>query len=155
MSSPRRSQAIAIFALTPLLLAGCEKPDPGVTAWSGTNSVRANALCWQHDGGAALGTGDCATDILSAAAAGQGVQTLDVQPGATIGISVDTVVADAGWSVQIGSQPVASNLTNTYFRFTFPETGIDQTGTGFVMQVTANAAAAGTRGHWFFRLQPV
>ena len=155
MSSPRRSLAIAALALAPMLLAGCEKPDPGVTAWSGTNSVRAGAVCWQHAGNAALGTGDCAADILSAAAQGDGVQTLDVRPGATVGISVDQVVADHGWSVQINSQSVVSDVAGTYFRFTFPETGIERDNAGFVLQVTANAATAGTRGHWFFRLRPV
>lgn len=155
MSSPRRFLAIAALAVTPLLLAGCEKPDPGVTAWSGTTSVRADALCWQHQDDSALGSGDCAEDILSAAAQGEGVQTLEVRPGATVGISVDHVVADAGWSVQIGTQTLVSDVDGTYFRFTFPETGVDRTGTGFVMQVSANARPTGTRGHWFFRLVPV
>lgn len=154
MSSPRRSLAIAALALAPLLLAGCEKPDPGVTAWSGTSSVRAEAVCWQPDGNAALGTGDCAQDVLNAAGQGEGVPTLDVAPGATVGISVDPVVADNGWSVQIGTQTLVSDLTETYFRFTFPETGVDRTGTGFVMQVVASAQPTGTRGHWFFRLVP-
>jgi len=154
MSSPRRRLAIAAVALTPLLLTGCEQPDPGVTAWSGTSSVRAEAVCWQPEGGS-LGTGDCAEDILSAAAAGEGVQTLDVRPGGTVGISVDPVVADAGWSVQIGTQTLVTDLSDTYFRFTFPETGVDSGGAaGFVMQVVANARPTGTRGHWFFRLLP-
>ena len=38
MKSPRRSLAIALVALSPLVLAGCEKPYPGVTVWSGTSS---------------------------------------------------------------------------------------------------------------------
>ena len=154
MSSKRRSVAIAALALTPMLLAGCEKPDPGVTAWSGTTSVRADAVCWQPQGNAALGTGDCAQDILNAASQGEGLQTLDVRPGDTVGISVDPVIADSGWSVQVGTQTLVSNLTETYFRFTFPELGVDLTGPGLVMQVIANARPSGTRGHWFVHLQP-
>src|SRR4051794_35746426 len=114
MSSPRRFLAIAALAVLPTVLSGCEKPDPAVTAWSGTTSVRADPVCWQHEGNAALGTGDCASDILNAASEGQGVQTLDVRPGSTVGISVDPAVADSGWSVQIGSQTVVSDLTGTY-----------------------------------------
>ena len=38
-----------------------------------------------------------------------------------VGISVDTVVAESGWSMQIAGQTLASGLTDTYYRFTFPE----------------------------------
>jgi hypothetical protein len=154
MPSNRRSLAIAALALTPMLLSGCEKPDPGVTAWSGTTSVRAEAVCWQPDSSAALGSGDCAQDVLDAASAGEGLQTLDVRPGDVVGISVDPVVAESGWSVQAGTQTLVSNLKETYYRFTFPEFGIDLSGPGLIMQVVANGRPTGTRGHWFFHLQP-
>ena len=121
MTSPHRALAIGLVALSPLVLAGCEKPNPGVTVWSGTSSEHVPALCWQHDEDASLGPRDCAQDVLERAGTGEGITRLDVSPGATVGISVDPVVADSGWSVQIAGQTVAAGLTDTYYRFTFPE----------------------------------
>jgi hypothetical protein len=154
MTSSRRSVAIGLLALSPFVLAGCEKPNPGVTVWSGTTSEHVPAVCWQHEEGAALGAQDCAQDVLERARQGQGVASIDVRPGATVGISVDPVVADSGWSVQIGGQPLATGLTETYFRFTFPQT-IAAGGEGFTMEITAQAeGGGGNRGVWFFQLLP-
>lgn len=154
MTRTRRLAVISALALSPLLLAGCDKPNPEVTVWSGTTSVHTQALCWAHQENAALTPRECATEALTAAAAGQGAAQLDVRPGQTVGISVDPEVAESGWSIQIGTQVLASNLTETYFRFTFPETGVTTGGEGFVMQVIAAAKPSGNRGYWFFRLLP-
>ena len=152
MTSARRSLAISTLLLSTLILAGCEKPNPSVTVWSGTNSEHEQAVCWQPDG-AALTARECAQDVLDAAAAGQDIPRLDVTPGATVGISVDHAVADAGWSIQIAGQTLASGLTDTYYRFTFPET-VATGGDGYTLQVTAAADGNGVRGHWFFQLVP-
>lgn len=153
MKSPRRSLAIALVALSPLLLSGCEKPNPGVTVWSGTTSQFEQAVCWQADG-AALTAKECAQDVLSAASAGKDIPVIEVAPGDTVGISVDPVVADAGWSVQIAGSTLASGLTDTYYRFTFPES-VATGGTGYTMQITSAASGStGTSGYWFFQLIP-
>lgn len=152
MKSPRRAPALAVIALTPLLLAGCEKPNPGVTVWSGTHSEHEEALCWQPDG-SALTAKECAQDVLSAAGSGQGIPRLEVAPGTTVGVSVDNAVADSGWSVQIAGQTLASGLTDTYYRFTFPEQ-VATGGEGYTLQVIANADPSGARGYWFFQLIP-
>jgi hypothetical protein len=153
MKSPRRPLAIALVALSPLVLAGCEKPNPGVTVWSGTNSEHAAALCWQFEEGAPLGPRDCAQDVLERASAGEGITRLEVTPGSTVGISVDPVVAEGGWAVQIAGQTLASDLTETYYRFTFPEQ-VATGGTGYTMQIIAAAEPTGARGYWFFQLLP-
>jgi hypothetical protein len=154
MTSSRRSVAIGLLALSPLVLAGCEKPNPGVTVWSGTSSEHVPAACWQHEEGEPLGAADCAQDVVERARQGTGVTTIDVRPGATVGISVDPVVAEGGWSVQIGGQALATGLTETYYRFSFPQ-NISAGGEGFVMEITAQAeAGTGNRGLWFFRLLP-
>ena len=49
----------SVMALSGLVLAGCEQPAPGITAFSGTNSVRTEALCWAFDADS-LAPGDCA-----------------------------------------------------------------------------------------------
>ncbi len=152
MKSPRRFLAIAVAVTPPLLLAGCQKPNPGVTVWSGTSSEHASAVCWQREG-AALTAGECAEDVLASAAAGIGIPVLEVTPGNTVGISVDPVVAESGWSVQIAGQPVVTDVTGTYHRFTFPEQ-VPTDGSGYTLQVTAQAEPNGIRGRWFYRLVP-
>jgi len=153
MKSPRRPLAIAALALSPLLLAGCEKPYPGVTVWSGTSSEHSPALCWQPAEVGGLTPEQCAADVLETAGAGQGIPILEVAPGDTVGISVDPVVAEGGWSVQIAGQGLASNLTETYYRFTFPEQ-VATEGPGYTLQVLAAAKPNGQRGYWFFQLVP-
>jgi hypothetical protein len=153
MKSPRRSLAIALVALSPLVLSGCEKPYPGVTVWSGTSSEHSEALCWQPAETGGLTAKECAEEVLATAGSGQGISALEVAPGDTVGISVDPVVADGGWSVQIGGKSVVANLTDTYYRFTFPEQ-VATEGPGYTMQVIAAAKPNGARGYWFFQLVP-
>jgi hypothetical protein len=153
MKSPRRSLAIALVALSPLVLAGCEKPYPGVTVWSGTSSEHVQALCWQPAELGGLTAKECAEDVLAAAGSGQGITGLEVAPGATVGVSVDPVVAEGGWSLQIAGQTLATGLTDTYYRFTFPEQ-VAAEGPGYTLQVIAAAKPNGARGYWFFQLVP-
>jgi hypothetical protein len=153
MKSPRRSLAIALVALSPLVLAGCEKPNPGVTVWSGTSSEHAEALCWQPKELGGLTAKECAEDVLATAGSGQGITVLEVVPGETVGVSVDPVVADGGWSLQIGGEALAANLTDTYYRFTWPEQRADNP-SGYTLQVIAAAKPNGARGYWFFQLIP-
>ncbi|MCU0283325.1 MAG: hypothetical protein MUD13_05405 [Candidatus Nanopelagicales bacterium] len=153
MTSSRRSAALGLLLLAPLALAGCEKPNPGVTVWSGTNSEHVQALCWEHEEGESLGAQNCAQDVIQRAQQGTGIATIEVRPGNTVGISVDPVVAESGWSVQISGQPLATGLTETYFRFAFPQ-NVPAGGEGFIMEVTAQAEGTGNRGIWFFRLLP-
>lgn len=153
MKSPRRSLAIALVALSPLVLAGCEKPYPGVTAWSGTSSEHIEALCWQPAERGGLTPRECAEDLLATAGSGQGITALEVAPGETVGVSVDPVVAEGGWSLQIAGQTLASGLTDTYYRFTFPEQ-VATEGAGYTLQVIAAAKPNGARGYWFFQLVP-
>jgi hypothetical protein len=153
MKSPRRSLAIALVALSPLVLAGCEKPYPGVTVWSGTSSEHTQALCWQPEEQGGLTAKECANDILETAGSGQGITALEVAPGATVGVSVDPIVAEGGWSLQIAGQTLATGLTETYYRFTFPEQ-VAAEGPGYTLQVIAAARPNGARGYWFFQLVP-
>lgn len=154
MTSRRRSLVILTAAITPLALAGCEKPNPGVTAWSGTTSEHVEAVCWQSDPAASLSSTDCAQDVLERASAGEDVTRLPVAPGDVVGISVDPAVAETGWSVSVGGTTLATALTDTYYRFTFPDSGATQEN-GYTLQVVAqNAGGSGSRGFWFFQLVP-
>lgn len=151
MTRSRRHPALAAALLATIALAGCEKPFPSVTTWSGTSSFNERAVCWQHDRNKVLGSADCSQDLLNAASAGSGVPHIEVAPGGTVGISVDREVAEGGWSVLIGGQAIAEGLRTTYFRFTFPQQ-VAAGGSSYLLQVTAAAAPTGTRGYWFFQL---
>ncbi len=48
---------------------------------------------------------------------------------------------------------MAAGLTDTYYRFTFPEQ-VATEGAGFTLQVIAAARPNGQRGYWFFQLVP-
>ena len=78
--------------------------------------------------------------------AGDGrLRTGDHRPGGrpggdTVGISVDPIVAEGGWSLQIGGQALASDLTDAYYRFTFPEQ-VATDGPGYTLQVIAAGQA--------------
>ena len=56
-----------------------------------------------------------------------------------------------GWSVLVGSQPLAESVRTTYFRFTFPQQ-VQAGGSSYVLQIQASAAPTGTRGLWAFKL---
>lgn len=157
MRTPIKSVLLAMLAL--LVLTGCEKPNPGITIFSGSSSARANAICWTEDGSPAVGSAGCSQDELVAAVQNGDLTTLPVTPGTTFGISVDPEVAEAGWYASIivdgEAQQLMNNvITDLYWRFTFPDSarGSFPAG-GYVLQVTAAGATSGSeRGLWFFAL---
>lgn len=157
MRTPIKSVLLALLAM--LVLTGCEKPNPGITIFSGTESARAEAICWTADGTPAVGSAGCSQDELIAAVQNGELTTLPITPGATMGISVDSEVADAGWYASIIVDGQAQRLMNSvitdhYWRFTFPDSarGSFPAG-GYVLQVSAAGATSGSeRGLWFFAL---
>ena len=151
-SKPSRSIRLLVLG-TALMSAGaltaCEAPSPGITIWSGAASVRADALCWAHDS-QSLEPGACAEEILSGTDVGD-VPELAVVSGNYFGISVDTAIAESGWTVRIGGQPLNTTpLTSTYFRFQLPQ-GLEVPAEGFTVQVVAGQSVP-VRGIWATRL---
>ena len=146
----RVSRLLVAAALTVSVgtLAGCEQPDPAVSAFSGTQSVRASALCWSGSSGG-LASGQCAQDIISGDQIGN-APSLSVRAGNVVGISVDTAVAEKGWVPAIGGQRlVDAPIKETYFRFTFPSATLPDTGVG--LQVLAGSGSQ-LNGVWAIRL---
>lgn len=142
---------LALLVLVPVFLAGCEKPNPGATVFSGTTSKWREAVCWSHDA-PALEPGSCAQDLIERATAGGAVAEVPVVPGETVGISVDPVVADTGWFPVIGNQRLTTRpITSTYYRFTYPDLQEVPEG-GTLLQVVAGVEE--TRGIWVFSLVP-
>ena len=136
------------LAVTGTVLAGCEQPPPSVTVFSGSTSVRTAALCWAFDA-PALRPGDCAQDIVAGSQVGDAPQ-LRVSPGNVVGISVDEAVAQEGWVPAIGGQRLVNTpITDTYYRFTFPQAELPAQGLG--LQVLAGSGNQ-LRGVWAVRL---
>lgn len=146
----------ALVAMTSLLgaglLAGCEKPPPGVTVWSGSDSVRSEALCWAFESDQ-LQPGECAEEILQGTVTSDDIGSLELIPGDFFGISVDPAVADSGWTVRIGQEALTPTpLTSTYFRFQVPQ-NVTIPQEGFALQVVAGQDTR-IRGVFAARLVP-
>ncbi len=147
-----RRLALAAVVVLPLALAGCTKPAPGATVFSGTTSVHAEAACWSFDE-APIDPTACAQKLMEDAASGAQLNSLPVIPGTVVGISVEPQVADVGWIPRIGSQQlVAEPLTTTYWRFTFPDFQ-EFTDEGLALEIIAGNDE-GTRGVWIYQLVP-
>ncbi len=132
-------------------LAACTKPTPEVTLVSGPTSVVAPALCWEPETTVREAVVACITEAASNPAAE--VPELPVTPGNVVGVNVDPEVAEAGWSVLIDQTPINDGpLTDTYYRFTFPDSqAIDEQ--GFRLSVVAEGNSADkNRGLWSFQL---
>jgi hypothetical protein len=131
----RRVLTAAGMGAAGLLLAGCESPQPSVTAFSGTNSTRVEASCWTADESASS----------SCQFPGTADGSLPVRAGATVGIPVDAEVAEAGWVPAIGNQPlVQSPIEDRYHRITLDEQQVAQG----ALQVFALTEDNQLRGAW-------
>ncbi len=147
----KKTQIISICAIlvSAIGLTSCEKPNPGVTVWSGTNSEHREAVCWTEQD--AITPEECAQDIVLSALNDPEVATIPVLADQTVGISVDPDVAEHGWFVAVGGQRFNDGaIYSTYYRLTFPKVYIPEG--GYDMQVIAQGKGNATRGIWVFKL---
>lgn len=134
---------VAAFGLT-----GCEKPAPGVSVFTGSNSVHSEAVCWAFDSDS-LSPTQCAAEIIQNAAGK--APRIQVTPGDTIGISVDPVVAESGWTPVInGQRLVETPLDVNYYRFTYPSLN-EIPADGLELSIQAGRDTK-TRGVWVMKL---
>ena len=141
--------APAFIALLGLTLSACQKPNPGVSVWSGTQSVHRQAVCWTQQN--AITPEECAQTIVESAINSPEVGTLEILSDQTVGISVDPDVAEFGWYIAIGGQRFNdSPIHETYYRFTFPKVSIPTS--GYDMQIISQGKGSATRGIWVFKL---
>lgn len=130
-------------------LSACEKPNPGATVWSGSDSKHREAVCWTDQD--AITPENCTQNIVELAQRNPDIAAIAVLPDQTIGISVDPKVAEFGWYVAIGGQRFNDEpIYETYYRFTFPKVSIPQT--GYDMQIISQGKGNATRGIWVFKL---
>jgi hypothetical protein len=148
-----RARTALVVAGSVLLVAGlsaCEKPNPGATVFSGTTSRWQQAACWSHDS-AAVDTNKCARDVVNNTIEGATVPTIPVVPGQVIGISVDPSVADVTWQARVNNQSITTSpISNTYFRFAFPDLS-EVPPEGILMQIVAGKEGA-PKGIWLFKI---
>lgn len=144
----------AVIAGT-VALTGCEKPNPGATVWSGTNSERASALCWSFDAATPINQDECAGKVKDKAQSGAELPRLSVSGGQVVGISVDPVVTDNGWIPVIGNERLSEQpITSTYWRFTYPDFQ-ETPAEGLELQILALGENEGElRGLWAYTLVP-
>ena len=143
--TPRRiAPIVGLAGLAVATLAGCEKPYPGATVWSGTHSDHREAQCWSFDAGTQVDARDCLQARTS-------VGEVPVTPGSTIGISVDPALTEDGWFPAIGDQRLTTRpLTTTYFRFALSEQNLAEP-----LELRILALGEGedqVRGLWLFEL---
>ncbi|MBI1351939.1 MAG: hypothetical protein GC156_12570 [Actinomycetales bacterium] len=150
MTRTRIALGALVLAAAALTLTACSKPNPIATVYSGTSSEWREAACWSSS--SAIDATQCAQQVLSNASGGS-LATVPVVPGEVVGISVDPVVAEKGWTPRIAGQPLTQTpLTQTYFRFTFPEfQGVPSDGLN--MEIIAGTNGD-TNGLWLFQLVP-
>lgn len=150
----RGALAVGAVAAGVLALTGCEKPYPGATVWSGTQSEHESALCWSFDPAVGIDEEKCATALREGAATGEQFPEIQVIGGNTIGISVDPVVAEFGWQPSVQGQDLVSvPLTTTYWRFTLPDLQEIPT-EGFPLELRSFGEDGTLRGLWAFQVSP-
>ncbi len=156
----RHAAALAALPLSTLLLTGCEKPAPAVTAFSGSTSATVEAICWSFDASAPVDAKSCL-----AQQEGQSVSELadelqskigviPVAADQTIGISVDPDLQEGGWFPIIGdSRLTAEPVTSTYFRFQLAAAEL-RSGPIELRVLALGETPDQIRGLWTFKLQP-
>lgn len=138
--SGRRSRVAVIGtgAIGLALLAGCEKPAPGVTIVSQGQSVRADAAIYTFDG--------------KVKTYSRPNVTLSVREGDTIGIDVDKDVAGQGWAVKVGDQQLTDVLKGKHHTsVTVPPLG--QAGGATLVVGEVPKAGQQASGLWIFTLK--
>jgi len=154
MHSRRVAAISGALALAILTLAGCQKPLPIATVFSGSSSASREALCWSPEPNRPPKQADCLFGEASPAQLLAYVASIPVIPARTIGISVDPEVAEAGWSVTVNGRPLNNRLIkSTYYRFALSEQNLRR-GSLQLQIVGATADGALTRGSWVFELTP-
>lgn len=146
-----RALGIGLTIVAVAGLSACTKPTPEVTVVSGTTSAVAPALCWEPDSTVRDAVVSCIGDSLSGPAAE--LPEISVIPGNVVGVNVDPEIAEAGWTLTIGESPLTREpITDTYFRFTFPDFQAVPA-EGLRLSVLARGdSAERNRGLWSFQL---
>ncbi|MGW0330419.1 hypothetical protein ACWD0J_00860 [Streptomyces sp. NPDC003011] len=136
-----------------LVLTACDKPTPRTTVTVGSDSVSAEATC--YDDGKDIGREEAAKCALKKAS-----DAIEVPQSETLRIGVDPEVAETGWALWINGQQVTSVYKKTYYSFQGVDLFAEQQGqaapkTLYISVVEQNKAAESGKFHgvWNFKLE--
>jgi len=130
------------------ILSSCTKPLPSITLQSGTQSVHAQALCWNDTDQSKFRS--CVTKL--ATNPNLAGTPLTVTAGNVLGITVDPHATEFGWQASVDGSPLFSTpKTSTYYRFVLPESSASNPN-GSNIQIVAFGPSNSVRGVWLFKL---
>ncbi|WP_217236932.1 hypothetical protein [Streptomyces sp. AC555_RSS877] len=138
-----------------LVLSACDKPTPRATVTVGSDSVSAEAAC--YDDGKDLGREEAAKCAVKKAS-----HTIEVPQSETLRIGVDPEVAETGWALWINGQQVTNVYKKTYYSFEGVDLFADQQGQAAPKELnisiveqdkTDSTASKVYKGAWNFKLK--
>jgi hypothetical protein len=152
-SGRRRRAAAAVGAVSAglLILSACDKPTPLATVTVGTNSVNSEAVCY-NDGKAIKESllQDCLTE--------KPAKTVKVSQDDKVRMGVDPEIADHGWTILFGGQPVEQEPYKKSYR-TIPGSAFFSSQTGEPTSKTAvsimETSGKKVIGIWHFQFEKV
>ncbi|MER6343643.1 DUF2771 domain-containing protein [Streptomyces sp. NPDC001595] len=106
----RRRRAVAAAGAVSaglLVLSACDKPTPMSTITVGSDSVSAEATCYQD--GKSLNN-----EALAKCLKEEDIKSITVDPDETVRFGVDPEVADEGWTILMNGQPLTDSSKKTY-----------------------------------------
>ncbi|MEU6575573.1 DUF2771 domain-containing protein [Streptomyces sp. NPDC046805] len=109
-SATRRRRAVAAAVAVSaglLVLSACDKPTPIATITVGTNSVDAEATCYND--GAELNAA-----ALAKCVGAKDIKSIKVDPDASVHFGVDPEIAKNSWTILLNGQPLTDSSTKTY-----------------------------------------
>ncbi|MFD3516059.1 DUF2771 domain-containing protein [Streptomyces sp. NPDC058657] len=105
----RTTAALAVASAGLLVLSACDKPTPLATVTVGSDSVHAEAACYE-DG---KGLGEKAfTSCMTKKAE----KTIEASSGDTIRVGVDPKVAESGWVLFVNGRPIDAETSKKTYR---------------------------------------
>lgn len=152
MTYRRCAAAVGAAAVGLFALSACSKPTPLATVTVGENSVHTEATCYK--GGAELN----ASDVRSCLGKSGGA-TIKIKSFDNFHVGVDPAIADKGWFLFTGGQPVTSAMKDTYRTFggsqLFQNGSTGRTSRSAVLDVveSGNATTSDVIGVWQFKLE--
>lgn len=135
----RQTGSVAAALIVVAVLAGCQKPTPGVSLQSGSRVVRASATVYERGG--------------KQITLSRGVKVLKVHPGDRVNIDVDKSVASKGWSLTVTSGTSKNDTVTTpvlhlqHFSFDAGSAASD-------VVIAQKGTGSSPSGLWAFTLQP-
>ncbi|MFJ5264297.1 DUF2771 domain-containing protein [Streptomyces sp. NPDC088387] len=145
----RRRAAAAAGAVSAGLLAlsACDKPTPISTITVGSNSVNAEATCYND--GDAVKSADLVKCLQD-----KDVKSISVDPDETVRFGVDPDIADKGWTILMNGQPLTDESTKTYRTIPGSVFFNEQYGaSGNTTTVSIKEGETQTTGLWSFKLK--